>query len=220
MLLAPPVATALLNGLQALWVGGAARRSVRELIDTRERLGSPLWHLVDDGRLAGGALAAPVDGEGMPTREVTLVAEGRLRQPLVSWLEARPPDRVSSGCRRRPSWRELPRTAPTHLYQRPDPRVRVSDLLAELERGYYLVEPAGGIEVDLGANTFLLPVDGFAIQRGRATEPVAGALLRGRISGFLRGLRGVARDLTFFPFSGMVGSPSLLVSGVELVGPS
>ena len=82
---------------------GCWRRSCRSSSDRRRR---PAWRrcatgaaasdrrrctVIDDGALAGGVLAAPVDGEGVPTREVVLVEEGSFRQPLLTWREAQPP---------------------------------------------------------------------------------------------------------------------------------
>ena len=88
-------------------------------------------------------MEAPVDGEGYPTREVVLVEEGALRQPLRSWRQASPPDRAV-GCIRRPSWRDLPRIGCSHLYLRSDPETPAADLLSSVARGYYLVDTTGG----------------------------------------------------------------------------
>jgi predicted Zn-dependent protease len=61
--------------------------------------------VVDDGRFPQGVLSSPVDGEGTPTRELTLIGQGELRQPLLPWWAARPPQTRASGCVRA---RELP----------------------------------------------------------------------------------------------------------------
>jgi predicted Zn-dependent protease len=54
------------------------------------------------------------------------------------------------------------------------------------------------------------------VQSGRASAPVAKAWLCGGIGTFLTGIVGVGRDLTFQPLDGMIGSPTLLVTGLEL----
>ena len=61
-----------------------------------------------------------------------------------------------------------------------------------------------------------MPVCGFAVQSGRASAPVAGAWLSGGIGAFLKGIAGVGRDLTFHPLDGMIGAPTVLVTGLEL----
>jgi predicted Zn-dependent protease len=89
-------------------------------------------------------------------------------------------------------------------------------LLGAVSQGYYLIDAIGGPHVDFAENRFALPVCGFAVQSGRASAPVAGAWLCGRISTLLQNIAGVARDLAFHPLNGMIGSPTLLVTGLEL----
>ncbi|MCP3959242.1 MAG: hypothetical protein GY719_15435 [bacterium] len=215
-LLAPTVAAGLLAALSDLWVGPEAESRLAALVDRGGRFGSPALTLIDDGRLPGGVLAAPHDGEGQPTREVVLVEEGTFRQPLVAWWQTRSP-KLASACSRRPGWRDLPRPGPTHLYLRPDPSLRVASLLENLGRGYYLIGLAGAPRIEPGYGRFAAPVDGFAIAGGRPTGPVTGTWLVGSVSALFKGIVAVARDLTFSTVgAGLVGSPTLLVKGLEL----
>ena len=214
MLLAPGVAARMLAGLLPLLVGpGPGSR----LIGARGRFGSERVTLIDNGRLAGGAFEAPVDGEGVPTREVVLVEEGIFRQPLLAWWQEGAAHGETSGCTRRPGWRDLPMPGPTHLYLKPEPKNRRSRRSsAPSPQGYYLIDATGPGRFDLAADRFALPVCGFAVEAGRATAPVPGAWLCGGIGTFLNGIVGVGRDLTFHPLDGMIGSPTLLVTGLEL----
>jgi predicted Zn-dependent protease len=217
MLLAPAVAAALLAALLPLLVGPEAAARQAPLRDRRGRIGSAHLTIVDNGRLPGGALECPVDGEGVPTAEAVLVEAGIYRQPLLAWWQADGAAAgAATGCSRRPGWRDLPSPGPTHLYLRPEPRVAVAALLAEIRQGHYLLEPTGAARYDAVADRFLLPVCGLAIAGGRATAPVAAACLCGSASALFKGLAGVGRDLSFLPLDGMIGSPSLLVSGLEL----
>jgi len=172
--------------------------------------------LIDNGRLPGGALEAPVDGEGLPTREVILVEQGFFRQPLLAWWQAETAAGLPCGCSRRAGWRDLPQPGPTHLYLQPDSKVPVASLLGAVKSGYYLLDATGAPRFDFAADQFALPVCGFAVEAGRASAPVARAWLCGRIATLLQGVIGVARDLAFHPLSGMIGSPTLLVAGLEL----
>jgi PmbA protein len=215
-LLAPPVAVRLLAGLLPLFVGPEATDRVAAFRDRRGKIGSPVLTLIDNGRLRGGALEAPVDGEGVPTREVVLVEEGEFRQPLLAWWQAEPPQTLASGCSRRASWRDLPAPGPTHLYIKPRAGVSVGSLLSAMARGYYLLDATEAGRFDLEGDSFALPVCGFAVQGGRATAPVAGAWLSGSVGALLRGLQAVGRDLFFLPAGGMIGSATLLVTGLEL----
>lgn len=212
-LLAPGVAMRILAGLLPLLVGpGPGSR----LIGARGRFGSDRVTLIDNGRLSGGAFEAPVDGEGVPTREVVLVEEGLFRQPLLAWWQEGAAHGETSGCTRRPGWRDLPLPGPTHLYLRPEPKTPVAALLGAVAQGYYLIDATGPGRFDLATDRFALPVCGFAVEAGRASAPVAGAWLCGGIGTFLKGIAGVGRDLTFHPLDGMIGSPTLLVTGLEL----
>ena len=215
ILLAPSVATRLLAGILPLLVGpGPGSR----MVGARGRIGSDRVTLIDNGRLAGGAFEAPVDGEGVPTREVVLVEEGLFRQPLLAWWQEGAAHGQPSGCTRRPGWRDLPSPGPTHLYLKPEPRVPVASLLGAVNQGYYLIDTTGPGRFDLAADRFILPVCGIAVEAGRASAPVANALLCGGIGAFLKGIAGVGRDLTFHPLDGMIGAPTVLAMGLEIVG--
>lgn len=220
LLLAPPVVARLLCGLLPLLVGPRSGGLLAGLRDRRGRIGSERLTLIDNGRLPGGVLEAPVDGEGVPTREVVLVEEGVFRQPLLTWwqAESHPGTGSPSGCTARPGWRDIPVPGPTHLYLKPDPRIPVAALLGSISHGYYLIDVAGGGRFDLGDGTFALPVCGFAVEGGRASAPVARAWLCGGIGDLLQGIAGVGRDLSFQPLAGMIGAPTILVSGLELRG--
>jgi predicted Zn-dependent protease len=213
-LLAPVVAAHLLAGLLPLLVGpGPGAR----LLGARGHFGSDRVTLIDNGRFPGGVFEAPVDGEGVPTREVVLVEEGTFHQPLLAWWQEGAADGRPSGCTRRAGWRDLPAPGPTHLYLKPEPRTAVASLLGAVAQGYYLIDVTGPGRFDLAADRFSLPVCGFAVQSGRASAPVAGARLCGGISAFLKGVAGVGRDLTFHPLDGMIGAPTVLAAGLELL---
>ncbi|HLX06855.1 MAG TPA: metallopeptidase TldD-related protein [Thermoanaerobaculia bacterium] len=219
LLLAPPVAVALLAGLLPLLVGPGAAARMLALRDRRGKIGSERLTLIDNGRLAGGALECPVDGEGVPCREAVLVEEGVFRQPLLAWWQVNgAAPGAASGCCRRPGWRDLPAPGATHLYVRPDPRLAVAALLGGVARGHYLIDATGPARFAAAGDSFALPVCGFAVEAGRATAPVAGAWLCGTAAALFQGIAAVARDLSFFPLDGMLGSPTLLVTGLELRG--
>ncbi len=214
-LLAPGVAARILAGLQPLLVGERAAVRARELAGRGDRLAGKSVSIVDDGALAEGLFTAPVDGEGVPTRRQTLVEAGVFRRPLLAWWQ-QPPGAPLAGCLRRPGWREVPRLAPSHLFIAPDPATPVAGLLARVARGYYFTDALGRGLFDPDDNRFRLPVCGLQVRSGRAVRPVARAVLAGRLSALLQGVQAVGRDLAFVPAAGFVGSPSLLVGGVEL----
>jgi len=218
ILVGAAVSARVLASLQPLLLGGAGEQWAARLRDRHGRIGSKHLTVVDDGRLEGGVLEAPVDGEGLPTGRVCLIEEGRFRQSLTDWRKSRGQIQSATGWMRRESWRDLPRVAPSHLFIEPDTGVTVGDLLSSIARGFYLLEPLGVGRFDFEQDRFQLPVCGFALRQGAATAPLSRAWLEGSIGAFLHRVQAVARDLTFQPLGAMIGAPTLLVSGFGLRG--
>lgn len=216
MVLAPPVGIELLASLRPLWLGPDASALAARLTDRGNRLASPAVSVVDDPRLAGGGLAAPIDGEGVPTRRVVVLDQGRFRHPLRDWRQSASDGRKPAGCIRRPSWRDNPRLGFSHLHLEPNVEVSAAELVGGVTRGFYLLDALGAPRVDFETDRFAVPVCGFELLRGQATATIGRAWLCGGVAAFLRGIRAVARDLTFLPKDAMVGAPSLLVAGLEL----
>lgn len=214
VLVASPVAARILYSLMPLWLGPEGGDLAERLRDKQGRIGSTLLNVVDNGRLAGGVLDSPVDGEGRSTGPLGLVEEGRYRRSIRDWRVVDPGRKPWPGCIRRNSWRDLPEAGPSHLFFQSSSTAPVGELLGSISRGYYLVEPLGAGDFDLGADRFRLPVCGFVLRQGRAVAPVPEIWLEGGIGSLLRGIQAVARDLTFHPFAAMIGAPTLLVSGI------
>lgn len=216
LLIGSAVATRILAGCLPLLVGAQGERLARRYRDRQGRIGSSALTIVDDGRLPGGVLEAPVDGEGVPTGQTLLVEQGQFRRSLQGWRELAGRHQARPGCVRRHGWRDLPRVAPSHLYIQPATEVAVGSLLGSMSRGCYLVEAEGSGRFDLESDHFRLPVCGFVVQQGQATAPLAGAVLEGSLQSLLQGIQAVARDLAFQPLVGMLGAPTLLVAGFGL----
>ena len=216
ILLSSAVAARVLVSLLPIFMGQKGERLARQLRNRQGKIGSRHLTVIDDGRLQGGVLASPVDGEGQPTGQRIMVEEGGFCRGLVDWREASRSSDTPIGCMRRESWRDLPRVGPSHLYIQPQAGVAVGDLLGSIVRGYYLVETLGAGRFDFDLDRFRLPVCGFALQQGVAAEPLSRAWLEGGIRAFLEGIQGVARDLSFEPLGAMIGAPTILVGGVGL----
>ena len=152
----------------------------------------------------------------MPTAPLALIEGGRLGSLIAPWWTALRPGAKPRGCRTRAGFRDLPRTGPTHLYLAPRPDVSVSSLLASLDRGFFLIEASGSCALEAESGRFSLRGGGFEVKRGVAAGPVRAVLLVGKVQQLLKGVLGVARDLSFVPRSSIVGSPTLLVEGLGL----
>jgi predicted Zn-dependent protease len=212
IVLAPEVGARLLAPIAAAFCDRTPDQ-VATLLEVRDgRVASPAVALRDDGRHPRGALAAPVDGEGVPTGERALIEEGRLAGTILSWERSGAP----LGCRVRAGWRDLPRVAPSHCFVVPQPEVAPSSLVEDLRQGFYLLDAGDGGSYDLAAGLFSLPVWGFRIAAGRPLHPLGEARLMGDPRGLLHAVCGVARDLRFAPLGAMIGAPSLLMRGLTL----
>jgi predicted Zn-dependent protease len=216
VLLGPEVTAGLLAALADLFLGPGGEDRRAFLFQRSPTMGSRGFTLIDHGRLPGGLLNAPVDGEGTPTGEVVLVDRGVFCQPLVAWHQAAGKQQAT-GCVQRPGWRDWPQPGFSHLFLKPNPAISVGSLLGDLQRGYYLIGRRGAARIEAGHLRFALPVEGFAISGGQAREPIGDCWLTGAFTTFLNGIMAVGRDLTLVPWRGtLIGAPTILVRGLEL----
>jgi PmbA protein len=213
MVLAPEVGARLLAPIAAAFVDQPRERVAALLdLDASAIAGSNGVTLVDDGRSTRGPLAAPADGEGVPTGARVLIDGGRLGETVLPWERSG----RAIGCRGRASWRDLPRVGLSHCFVVPQDEVAPSSLLSELSDGFYLLDAGEGGSYDLAGGSFSLPVWGFRIAGGRPLHPLGETSLVGDPRRLLHAVCGVARDLRFVPLWAMIGSPSLLVRGLTL----
>jgi len=212
----PLVATAILAGLSDAFVAG--RRPVgwpTASVIRDGRWGSTALSIVDDGRFPEGPNPQNHDGEGLPQHRRVVLREGTIGELLCDSAEAARFATSPTGNAVRDSYREPPRAGITQCYIEPS-LIPPSDLLGEIRSGYYLLSTAGRGEFDLANDRFSLPVNGVYLQKGRARHPIRPALLAGKISDLVRGVRAVASDLGFHPREGWFGSPTLLLVGMRL----
>ena len=214
LVLAPPLAARLLESLAPRFVGHAAWEAMRAIEDADGRVAGGLVTLIDDGGDPRGALAAAVDGEGVPCRPQRLVDAGRFVSPLLAWWQSADAN-AASGISLRPGWRDLPRPGPTQLFFEPG-ATPVGELVGSVANGAYLLAAEGGVRLLGEDDEFVVVVSGFALERGRATGGLGPCRLRGRFGGFLAGISAVGRDLAFVPGRALYGSPTLVVSGLAL----
>jgi predicted Zn-dependent protease len=230
VLLAPEVMVRLLAGLVPLLTDSEQWLTLRAL--DSDVIGGTRLTLIDDPGCAGAANAGsgmgvfenPRDDEGVVCARTTLIERGSPAQPLLPWYvsagaiahESGSDVVRSSGCRWRRSYREPPRVAPSHLYLQPSSEVSVSELVARLGTGFYLVvsEPAS---FDYKQQRFSVAVAGFRVENGEPVAPVANCRLVGSFASLLKGVAETGRDLRFSALDGMIGSPSVLLEGLELL---
>jgi len=214
ILFPPQAAVVLLETLSHSFCGDEVLKGRSRLAGKLgERLFSPKIILVDDGLLPGGPETRPFDDEGVPQERTILVSEGTISAFLYDTLWGRRAGRRSTGNARRPSFRSLPTISTTNLYL--EPGSFSPEALREAESTVFEVyEMLGWHTTDPISGDFSVGVSGVLHERGEKT-PLSGMALSGNLFDLLARVTAVGADLTFY---GEVGSPSLLVAGLDLSG--
>jgi TldD protein len=154
---------------------------------------SPLLTLADDGSIAGMRGSTLFDDEGVAARRTPLIIEGTLVGYLSDRLTAFATQGISTGNGRRQSYRDAPMPRMTNLVI--DPGKPGFDEIVSSTPSGLLVTRLGRGRVDPSSGRFALAVEeGFVIEQGRATAPVAGVVLRGEAGDLLLGIDAVGCD--------------------------
>lgn len=212
VLLAPSVAAPLVAALARHLV--ASPEEGAPPLAKRVRV-SPAWELTDERAGPDGLLPLSWDGEGLPARRITLLSQGRLRERLASWADARRLGFAAGGAVRR-SIRDAPAAGPANLVVRAAAPLPESELLAALDDGTYLACPAGAPRVDEHTGAFSLRAAAVAIRRGRAAAAHPLVELRGSLPRLLAGLAALGDRSERFSLECAVTTPALLVRRLEI----
>ena len=186
-----------------------------------ERIFSSLLSFVDDGLLPEGDFhrshrrrreAQPADRLG-PSREVS----GYLYDRYWANRENRSSSdggRDQPGTAGAPASRRLPGIGVSNFFIEPG-RLTASGLVKELHRGLVLEDVMGLHTVDPISGDFSLGCSGDWVERGEKVHPVKSIAVAGNLFELFSKVVGVGEDLRFF---GGIGSPSLLIDGIEVSG--
>jgi predicted Zn-dependent protease len=204
-LLDPSVAAAMLAAIAPLFTAETPPRWVKPA-----SLASGRVTIADDA-----SADAPCDGEGTTTRRTLVVENGALAYRLHDLRSAARAAAHPTGHGVRSSYRTPPRPGPRRLFFETAGGVAPPELLAGVARGIFARALTAPVAVDLEGNRYSVEFTGVVIVAGRASEPVAGARVSGRLSEFLSRIGGVATDRQFFPMPYPVGAPTLLVERVN-----
>ncbi|GAB4294554.1 MAG: TldD/PmbA family protein [Desulfuromonadia bacterium] len=208
-------ASELLGTLAPSFCGDMIVKGKSRLAEKRgELFFSPHITIVDDGLFPDGAGSAPFDGEGVPSRRILLVEGGRLSAFLLDAFWGGKMGEPSTGSGVRGSFRGTPRPAPRNLFIQPGTTPR-RELVAHLDRGVLVTDLVGMHTADPVSGDFSVGISGFLIQGGEIAFPIREMVLTGNLFDLFARVIGVGDDLRMF---GPVGSPSLLVDGMDLSG--
>lgn len=170
--------------------------------------------LTDSGRETRGSNAAPFDAEGTTSRRTVVVERGVHRAYLADTYWANKSSRPVTGNSKRPGPNGQPQLAVTNFLLEPGgaPPAR---LVRECKDGILITEVIGLHTADSISGDFSLGAMGREIVRGRLGGPLRGFGMAGNLKTLYRNVQEVADDLKFM---GSVGSPSLLISEMQISG--
>lgn len=214
-LMEPYVVTRFL-GVLAQMVDAEAVQKGKSLLGGRrgQRVASPGFSLIDDGTYPGGIGTFPFDGEGVPSQRTELITGGVLTGYLYDTYTARRDGKSSTGNAQRSSFRGLPSVGTTNLMVQPGD-ASLSDLMGDMERGFYITEVMGMHTANPISGEFSVGAAGLLIEKGLLSTPVRGVTIAGNMLQLLEEVEAVGNDMRFF---GGKGAPSLRIGHLSLSG--
>jgi PmbA protein len=190
----PRVASSLLGHLVSAINGASVARGTTFLKDKMgQRLFPPGTTVIDDPRRRRGLRSRLFDGEGTPTRELTIIEDGVLATWVLDARSARQLGLSSTGHASRGTGGP-PSPGSTNLYLKPG-TVTPAELMADIKEGIYVTELIGmGINGLTG--DYSRGAAGFMIRDGAIAEPVAEITIAGNLNDMFANLL-IANDLKF-----------------------
>lgn len=163
----------------------------------------------DDAALDGRAGSYPMDGEGTPGCNKTVVENGELNTFLYDIITAKKMKKASTGNSGRPDFKALPECGPSNFYI-------TAGKSKESEASGILVNSLMGLHTaDTVSGNFSLGINGWVVEKGEKKQAVKETLITGNIKDILMQISGVCGDLKFY---GNFGSPTLVVEGIQAAG--
>ena len=208
----PRVAGSLLGHLSAAINGASIARGTSFLKGSMgERIFPPGTTVIDDPRRPRGMRSRMWDGEGVPTRALTVIEDGVLTTWLLDTRSARQLG-LSSNARASRGVSGPPSPSATNLYLAAG-KVTQAELMADIKLGLYVTEMMG-MGVNGLTGDYSRGAAGFMIRDGALAEPVAEITIAGTLPQMFLHLT-AANDLVFRRGT---DSPTVRVDGMTMAG--
>lgn len=207
----PRVGNSLLGHLMTAIGGPSITRRTSFLLDKEgERLFGEDVTIRDDPHRPRGLRSKPFDGEGLPTRPLSLIDSGRLTGWLLESASARQLGRAPTGHATRSSG--APSVGVTNVHMEPG-RLTAGQLIGEVEHGVYVTQLIGqGVNPVTG--DYSRGASGFIIEKGRLGPPVEEITIAGNLLDMFARLV-PADDLEF---RNAANVPTLRIDGMTVAG--
>ncbi len=177
---------------------------------------SPKINMLDNGLITGRLGSRPVDDEGVPSQDKTLIKEGVLSGYLYNTYTAKKEGISSTGNAVRSSFAGLPSVGLSNLHIEAVSKsdiLPIKDIFKAVDKCLYVTEAMGIHTANPISGEFSIGVSGLWIEKGEKAFPVKEAVISGNILSFFENIEAVGDDIVFF---GNIGSPSLLFGPTDI----
>ncbi|MBM4244648.1 MAG: TldD/PmbA family protein [Deltaproteobacteria bacterium] len=209
----PQTAASLVGHLAGAVCGGALYRRASFLLGKLgDEIASPLFTVIDDGRMPRGLASRPFDAEGTATRRTVVVERGVLRSYLLDGYAARKLAMASTGSAAR-SVGDVPSASPTNFHLAAGEH-SPERIVASVQRGLY-VTGLSGFGVNSVTGDYSRGASGLWIENGELTHPVEEVTIAGNLLEMYRDVEMVGNDLLF---RSSIVAPTLKIRQMTLAG--
>jgi PmbA protein len=209
----PEVSASLLRNLSSAISGYSLYKGASFLVG---KLGAPIaseWvTVIDDGTILGALGSRPFDGEGLPTRNKTIVERGRLQSYLLDTYSGRKLGMASTGNASR-SVGEPPGVAPLNFYLAPGMH-SPDAIIRSVKQGFYVTELIG-FGVNMVTGDYSRGAAGLWIEDGELSYPVEEVTIAGNLKEMLQNIEMVGNDLEM---RGRIAAPTIKISQMTVAG--
>ncbi len=178
-----------------------------------QKIVSPIVDIIDDGTMPWGAGTSPVDDEGVPVRNKTLISNGILKGFIHNTYSAKKDGIKSTGNAVRGSSKGLAGIGATNLYLKANKENSGNGLTKSLSKGALILGAMGIHTANPVSGDFSIGISGLWIENGEAVYPFKEAVISGNILDMFRRVEATGNDLKFY---GNTGSPSLLIGEMDI----
>jgi PmbA protein len=212
-----PLVTRSFLGLLGAALSGEAMLKGRSMFVGRagEEVAAGAVTLVDDPTLVEAFGAATHDGEGVPTRRVDLIVDGRLQGFLHNVYTARRAGSRTTGSAMR-GFKSTPSVGARALHLLPGAKTP-EQILASVPEALY-VQSVSGIHsgTDPVSGDFSVGAEGLMVRNGAFAEPVREITIASTLQRMLLDVAEVGSDLTWLP--GGTAGLTLLLADMTMSG--
>ncbi len=173
-------------------------------------------NIVDDATIERKTGTRPFDAEGVPSIRNELIVKGTLTGVLYNTYTASKDCALSTGNAVRGGLGSSVGVGVSNLYLEPasgNSEFPVQEMISSLDRGLLITEAMGMHTVNPFSGDFSIGIGGMLIEKGKLSFPFREAVFTGNIIEIYKNIITIGDDLTF---NGRLGSPSLLISDVDI----